>query len=39
MIPAIDTEYGQLLQEVQPKVIHTKKRNTPVSCKRSKDSC
>ena len=24
MMPALDTEYGQLLQEVQPKVIHTK---------------
>ena len=26
-MPAIDTEYGQLLQEVQPKVIHTKKEH------------
>lgn len=28
MIPALDIEYGQLLQEVQPKVIHTKKEHT-----------
>ena len=27
MMPALDTEYGQLLQEVQPKVIHTKKEH------------
>jgi HTH-type transcriptional regulator/antitoxin HigA len=26
-IPALDTEYGQLLQKVQPKVIHTKKEH------------
>ena len=26
-MPAIDTEYGQLLQEVQPKVIHTKEEH------------
>jgi HTH-type transcriptional regulator/antitoxin HigA len=28
MIPALDIEYGQLLQDVQPKVIHTKKEHT-----------
>ena len=27
MMPALDVEYGQLLQEVQPKVIHTKKEH------------